>query len=163
VSDHYGKAAVGASLVHFLFGKALNAVVSLMTLVLLARWMPQEGYGVYIAFLALQSSLLALSNLGIDTTTERYMPEFRTRYADDKLLGFVSTALGARFVSLALLTLIVWFAAAPITTLVGVQAYRIRCGGIGSHVAPAPGPDLHERLCGDQIGVTQLCARLCRT
>jgi O-antigen/teichoic acid export membrane protein len=123
VSDHYGKAAVGASLVHFLFGKALNAVVSLMTLVLLARWMPQEGYGVYIAFLALQSSLLALSNLGIDTTTERYMPEFRTRYADDKLLGFVSTALGARFVSLALLTLIVWFAAAPITTLVGVQAY----------------------------------------
>jgi O-antigen/teichoic acid export membrane protein len=123
VTDHYGKAAVGASLVHFLFGKGLNAIVSLTTLVLLARWMLPESYGVYIGFLALQSSLLAISNLGIDTTTERYMPELRTRYADDQLLGFVSTALGARVLSLALLALIVWFAAAPITALVGVQEY----------------------------------------
>jgi O-antigen/teichoic acid export membrane protein len=120
MSSRYGKAAVRASLLHFFFGKALNAVVSLLTLVAIARWMAPDAYGVYIAFLALQSSLLALSSLGIDATTERFMPELRTHHADSELLGFVLSSIGARLVSLLLLALIAWFAAQPITALVGI-------------------------------------------
>lgn len=121
--SHYGKAAVRTSLLHFFFGKALNAVASLVTLVALAHWMAPEQYGVYIALLALQSSLLAVSSLGIDTTTERFMPEFRMRHADSELLGFVLGAISARFGSLLLLLLISWFAALPITELVGLAGY----------------------------------------
>lgn len=123
LSSHYGKAAVRASLIHFLFGKALNAVVSLLTLVALARWLATDIYGVYIAFLALQTTMLALSNLGIDTTTERFMPELRTKHADSELLGFVMSAVSARVVSLLLLLLITWLAALPITELVGLEQY----------------------------------------
>lgn len=112
-----------ASLLHFIFGKALNAVVSLLTLVALARWMSPDAYGVYIAFLALQSSLLALSSLGIDTTAERYLPELRTRHADGELLGFVIAAFGARIGSLLSLALIAWLAAQPVTALVGLGQY----------------------------------------
>lgn len=129
MSSHYGKAAVRASLLHFLFGKALNAVVSLLTLVALARWMATDTYGVYIAFLALQTSMLALSNFGIDTTTERFMPELRTRHADSELLGFVMASISARVFSLLILLLISWLAAQPITALVGleqhIEAFRL--------------------------------------
>lgn len=112
-----------ASLLHFLFGKALNAVVSLLTLVALARWLAPADYGVYIALLALQTSLLAVSSLGIDTTTERFMPELRMRHADSELLGFVLGAISARFVALLLLALIAWIFARPITSLVGLSQY----------------------------------------
>lgn len=123
VSSHYGKTAVRASLLHFMFGKALNAIVSLLTLVALARWIVPEVYGVYIAFLALQSTLLAVSNLGIETTAERFLPELRIRHADGELLGFVMAAMSARFGSLVLLALIAWFAGQSITTLIGLEQY----------------------------------------
>lgn len=123
MSSLYGKAAVRASLLHFMFGKALNAVVSLLTLIALARWMVPDDYGVYIAFLALQSSLLALSSLGIDATAERFMPELRTRHGDSELFGFVIASLSARLVSLVVLTLIAWLAARPITALVGLEQH----------------------------------------
>lgn len=123
MSNHYSKAALRASLLHFFFGKALNAVVSMLTLIALARWMVPADYGVYIAFLALQSSLLAISSLGVDTTTERFMPELRMRHADTELLGFVLTAVSARLASLLLLVLIAWIASQPITALVGLTQY----------------------------------------
>jgi O-antigen/teichoic acid export membrane protein len=123
VSSLYGKEAVRASLLHFFFGKALNAVVSLLTLIALARWLAPDTYGVYIAFLALQASLLALSSLGIDATTERFMPELRTRHADSELLGFVMASISARLASLVVLALIAWFAAQPITALVGLEQH----------------------------------------
>ncbi|MBD5803745.1 Polysaccharide biosynthesis protein [Azoarcus sp. Aa7] len=129
MSSHYGKAAVRASLLHFVFGKALNAVVSLLTLVALARWMEPEAYGVYIAFLAVQSSFLALSSLGIDATVERFLPELRTRHADSELLGFVAASIGTRLVTLIFIALVAWFAAKPITSLIGLeqQSEVFRC------------------------------------
>ena len=120
MTNQYSKGAVKASLIHFFFGKALNAVVSLLTLVLLARWFSPQDYGVYIAFLALQSTLLAVSSLGIETTAERFLPELRMRHADNELLGFVAASMSARFGSLILLALIGWFAARSITSLVGI-------------------------------------------
>lgn len=129
MSSLYGKAAVRVSLLHFLFGKALNAVVSLLTLVVLARWMEPEAYGVYIAFLALQSSFLALSSLGIDATVERFIPELRTRHADSELLGFVTTSIGTRLLTLIFIALVAWVAAKPITNLIGLvqHAEVFRC------------------------------------
>lgn len=123
VPSKYSKAAVRVSLVHFFIGKAVNASVTLLTLVALARWMDADAYGAYIAFLALQTSLLAVSSLGIDTTAERFMPELRIRHADAELLGFVMGAAGARFASLLLLAVIVLIAAEPITLLVGIGPY----------------------------------------
>ncbi|TVT78560.1 MAG: lipopolysaccharide biosynthesis protein [Denitromonas halophila] len=123
VSSDYGKSAVRKSLLHFLFGKALNAVVSVLTLVALARWLAPDAYGVYIAFIALQSTLLALFSLGIDSTTERFMPELRTHHADSELLGFVMASMCARFVSLLILAVVVWSMSSQIVALVGLEAY----------------------------------------
>jgi O-antigen/teichoic acid export membrane protein len=106
-----------------MFGKSFNAVVSLVTLAVLARWLTPEDYGVYIAFLALQSTLLAVSSLGIDTTAERFLPELRIRHADDELLGFVMTSMSARLGTLLLLALVSLFAAKPIIGLVGLGQY----------------------------------------
>lgn len=124
MTNHYGKAAVKASLVHFLFGKALNALVSLATLVALARWLAPADYGVYIAFIAIQATLLAVSNLGIDTTAERFMPELRMRHSDTELLGFVAAVLAARIATLFLLLSIGWVFAENITELVGLSAQK---------------------------------------
>ena len=123
MASHYGKSAVKASLIHFLVGKALNAVVSLVTLVALARWLAPADYGVYIALMALQASLLAISNLGIDSTAERFMPELRMRHFDTELLGFVAATLCARIVSLLALVGCGWVFAENIASLVGLSAY----------------------------------------
>jgi O-antigen/teichoic acid export membrane protein len=120
VSQHYGKAAVRTSLLHFLFGKAFNAVVSVVTLIALARWLSTADYGGYVALVALQAMLLAISNLGVETTTERFLPEFRTRYADEKLLGFVLACVLTRLVTLLLLAGIGVLAAGLITTWLGL-------------------------------------------
>lgn len=120
VSNLYGKAAVRSSLIHFLFGKALNAIVSILTLIALARWMTPSAYGAYIAFVALQATLLSISNLGIDTTAERFLPELRTRHGDQALLGFVMSSMYARLLTLLILIVIAWFCAQPITALVGL-------------------------------------------
>ena len=119
---HYDKAAVRASLVHLLFGKAFNALVSVVTLVGLARWLSTEDYGGYIALVALQATLLAVSNLGIETTAERFLPEFRTRYADEQLLGFVLASLGTRLLTLLLVAGIGILAAGMISRWVGLPA-----------------------------------------
>lgn len=119
----YGKAAVRTSLLHFLFGKALNAALSLLILIVLARWTEPEAYGVYIAFLACQSSFLALSSFGVDATVERFMPELRTRHADSELLGVVMVSIGARFATLVLVAFVAWLAAKPITTLIGLEEH----------------------------------------
>lgn len=123
MSGHYSKTAVRASLLHFIFGKALNAVVSLGTIVLMARWIAPADYGAYIAFAALQVTMLAASTLGIETTAERFLPELRIRHADRDLLGFVLSALVARVGTLLLMTVVCWLAAGPITALVGLQAH----------------------------------------
>lgn len=124
MANHYGRSAVKASLIHFLFGKALNAVVSLATLVLLARWLAPGDYGIYIAFIALQATMLAVSNLGIDTTAERFMPELRMRHSDTDLLGFVGAVLVARTASLLLLLAVGWVFAENITGLVGLGQHK---------------------------------------
>lgn len=123
MSGDYGKSAVRKSLLHFLFGKALNAIVSVLTLVALARWLAPDTYGVYIAFVALQTTLLALFSLGIDSTAERFMPELRTHHADSELLGFVMASMSARFVSLLILAVTVWSMSSHIVALVGLEAY----------------------------------------
>jgi O-antigen/teichoic acid export membrane protein len=124
VTRHYDKAAVRASLLHFLLGKAFNAVVSVVTLVALARWLSTGDYGSYIALVALQATLLAVSNLGIETTAERFLPEFRTRYDDAQLLGFVLGSVMTRFGTLAVMAGIGMWAAGPLTSLVGLPALQ---------------------------------------
>lgn len=123
MANHYGKSAVKASLVHFFFGKALNAVVSLVTLIALARWLTPADYGIYIAFSALQASLLVVSDLGIDTTAERFMPELRMHHSDFELLGFVAAVLCARVGTLFFMVGIGWLFADDITAIVGLNAY----------------------------------------
>ncbi len=100
--QHYERASIRSALIHFLFGKALNALVSVITLIGLARWLSTEDYGSYITLIALQATLLAVSNLGVETTAERFLPEFRTRYADEQLLGFVFASLSVRLLTLSL-------------------------------------------------------------
>lgn len=123
MSMHYSKSAVRASLLHFIFGKALNAIVNLVTIILLARWIPALDYGAYVALTAMQVSMLAFSSVGIEITAERFLPEFRTRHADSELLGFILSALVGRFATLLLMCMLCWGAAGHITTLVGLQAY----------------------------------------
>lgn len=123
MSSHYGKTAVRSSLLHFLFGKAINAVVSVTTLIVLARWLDPGAYGVYVALLAAQASLLAISSMGIETTAERFMPEIRTRHGDKGLLGYALTGFLARVLTLIGLAVAAALGAKFIAGLIGLNGY----------------------------------------
>jgi O-antigen/teichoic acid export membrane protein len=106
-----------------MFGKVFSVVVGILTLIVLVRWLDPEDFSGYVIFLALQSILLALSSLGIDTTAERFLPELRTRHLDPEMLGFVATLMGTRLISLMILTVIAWYASTSITDLIGLERY----------------------------------------
>jgi O-antigen/teichoic acid export membrane protein len=155
LSSHYSREAVRQSLLHFLFGKALNASISILTLVALARWVTPEIYGTFIAFMALQGSMLALSSFGIDSTVERFLPELRTRHADQELLGFVMAAIIIRLASLLLLAVIALLTSDFIASAVGLEQHagtlRIWVGvivltGIHSFAVTLLEAMLHQRL-----------------
>ena len=123
MNNHYNRSALKTSLIHFLFGKAFNAVISFCTIILLVRWIDAQDYGVYVAFLALQASSLAISSMGIDTTAERFLPEFRTRYSDKELLGFVVSSFLLRCLSLVLLMIVGTLIASPLAKLIGLYLH----------------------------------------
>lgn len=119
----YHLAALRQSLLHFLVGKLLNGLIGLLTIMLLVRAVAPAEYGVYIAFVALQVTLLAASALGIETSAERFLPEFRSHHDDRALGGLVLLALAGRGATLLLLLLLGQLLAQPLTALLGLAAY----------------------------------------
>ncbi len=79
---HYGPGAIGASLKHFMVGKGMKVLSSLVVLVLLARLLPREEYAVYISFQAIVMFGGLLASAGIETVLLRYIPELRSTGQD---------------------------------------------------------------------------------
>ncbi|SDH36174.1 MULTISPECIES: lipopolysaccharide biosynthesis protein [unclassified Duganella] len=123
MAHHYSLSALKQSLLHFLVGKLLNGLIGLLTIMLLVRTVGPAEYGVYIAFAALQVSLLAASALGIETAAERFLPEFRSQHDDRELSGLVLLALGARAATLLLLVVAGWLVAPWLTAALGLADY----------------------------------------
>jgi len=82
----YSSAALKRSAVHFLTGKVVSALLSLIILFWLVRLLTIEEYAVYFLLVAGMELALAITSLGLPWVAARYLPEFR-QYASGMLLA----------------------------------------------------------------------------
>ncbi|MDP1535439.1 MAG: oligosaccharide flippase family protein, partial [Rubrivivax sp.] len=78
---------------HFLTGKAVSGMLTLIILLLLVRVLTVEEYGIYVILVAGMELLLAVTSLGLPWTVARYLPEFRLRASGKMLAHFVWQAM----------------------------------------------------------------------
>ncbi|GMV54405.1 MAG: hypothetical protein AMXMBFR6_02100 [Betaproteobacteria bacterium] len=109
-AGHYAAARIRAALVHFITGKLLSGALGIATLLLTVRGLPVAEYGVYASLVATQLMLLAVSSLGIEPATERFVPEIRVSHAPAALARLLLAGLCARLLTLAVLMLVLMVA-----------------------------------------------------
>ncbi len=85
----YSRRALKRSAVHFLAGKAVSALLTLIILFWLVRLLTVEEYGAYVTFVAGMELTLAMASLGLPWIAARYLPEFRLHASGRMLAHFV--------------------------------------------------------------------------
>jgi O-antigen/teichoic acid export membrane protein len=88
--DHYSREKVARSLVHFLGGKALTAVSTVLVLLLLARFLSKEAFGAFVTFQAVVSIVGLVASFGTNQVLVRFVPELRTRNNNRTLYRFAA-------------------------------------------------------------------------
>jgi O-antigen/teichoic acid export membrane protein len=83
--------------------RVTNALLSLVTQVLFARWMGSFEFGVYIYVWTWVLMIGSLSDIGLSSATRRFIPEYTELKAFDLLRGFLA---GSRWIGFATATAI---------------------------------------------------------
>jgi O-antigen/teichoic acid export membrane protein len=83
--------------------RVANAMLALVSQVLLARWMGSFEFGIFIYAWTWVLMIGALSDIGLSSAARRFVPEYTESKAFDKLRGFLS---GSRWLAFAIATAI---------------------------------------------------------
>ena len=70
--------------------RVANAILALLSQVLLARWMGSFEFGIFIYVWTWVLMIGALSDMGLSSSARRFIPEYTELKAYDKLRGFLS-------------------------------------------------------------------------
>ncbi|PTR15094.1 MULTISPECIES: lipopolysaccharide biosynthesis protein [unclassified Nitrosospira] len=108
----YSRAALSRSATHFLAGKAVSALLTVILLLWLVRLLSTEEYGAYVAFVSAMELMLAITSLGLPWVAARYLPEFRLYASGNKLSQFVWQLVG-RLVAFLVAGSLLLFAVMP--------------------------------------------------
>ncbi len=81
--------------------RVASAMLALVSQVLLARWMGQFEFGIYIYVWTWVLMIGALSDVGLSSAARRFIPEYTELKALDRLRGFLS---GSRWLAFAIAT-----------------------------------------------------------
>ena len=83
--------------------RVANAMLALVSQVLLARWMGSFEFGIFIYAWTWVLMIGALSDMGLSSAARRFIPEYTEHKSLDKLRGFLS---GSRWLAFAIATAI---------------------------------------------------------
>ena len=79
MTKYFGFLALSSSLRHFFIGKGFTIISSLSVLFLLARYLQQNEYAVYISWQAIILVIGIVTTAGIQAVMHRYLPELRSK------------------------------------------------------------------------------------
>jgi len=83
--------------------RVANAILMLLSQVLLARWMGTHEFGIFIYVWTWVLMIGALSDMGLSSAAKRFIPEYTEYKAFDKLRGFLT---GSCWLAFAIATII---------------------------------------------------------
>jgi O-antigen/teichoic acid export membrane protein len=96
LADPYRAGAVRGSLVAFLVGRGVSAVLTFTAFALAARVLPLVQYGIYVTALATLETGLALATAGLDWVAARLLPEYRLHGGGRATARAVGALVGAQ-------------------------------------------------------------------
>lgn len=119
----YSQAAFKRSLLHFLSGKALSALLTFINLLWLVRLLPIPEYAAYVTLVAILEVTLALAALGLPWVAARYLPDFHLHAPRARFILLVKRLLvwhGAILIAIASVLYLLGDASLP---FLGLAAY----------------------------------------
>ncbi len=90
----YSGVALSRSAEHFLIGKSVSALLTLIILFWLVRLLSVEEYGAYVTLVAGMELTLALTSFGLPWVAARYLPESRLHASGNTLAHLVWEIIG---------------------------------------------------------------------
>jgi O-antigen/teichoic acid export membrane protein len=96
----YSGAALSRSAGHFIVGKSISALLTLIILFWLVRLLSVEEYGAYVTFVAGMELTLVLTGFGLPWVAARYLPESRLHASGNMLTHLVWQIIGRLSLSL---------------------------------------------------------------
>lgn len=110
LNHHYGIDAIRKNIAHFVLGKALTAVFSVVVLLLIARVLPVQQFAAYTIFQALISLVNVISDFGVGSAVIRYIPELRAANNNLPMYQLIFRGGGIRMGMIATTLAVLWFA-----------------------------------------------------
>mgnify|MGYP001315046080 CR=1 FL=1 len=92
----YGHERVRKGVGHYVTGRAIAAIASLIVVLLLVRVMPVQDYGVFVTATGAATILVMLSLCGLDRVILKFVPEGRLKASSYDLARFLLRMIGLR-------------------------------------------------------------------
>ena len=118
----YSSANIRSAMGHFLSGKLASAAGGFVFQILIAREMATDAYAVYAVMFGLINILGMLSGFGMQSVTQRFIPEVRTRGQGGFLAVFTSSLVVFRVFVLGLFCLLLYSYADLFASFFGLSA-----------------------------------------
>lgn len=99
--SHYSFDIIRSSFIHFMFGKALAALLSVGAFFLVARTLLVEEFATYTVFQAVILIIGLTTSFGVAQTIPRYVPELRASNNNKPMYRLIITGFGLRMVLFA--------------------------------------------------------------
>lgn len=108
---YYGLTAIRRSFGHFVLGKGLSSISSLVVLVIIIRQLSVSEFAVYASLHAVALMLGLLSSLGVNAVLFRFLPELRAAHNNSAMYRLLVIGIVLRVLLYAVAALILfWFA-----------------------------------------------------
>lgn len=122
-TDHYGSAAIRRSFVHFVFGKGVAAVSTMLVLFLIVRELSVAEFAAYTSLHALALIIGLVSSLGIPQLLHRFLPELRTHHNNVSMYRLLVGGISARAAAYAALAGLLLLALEPLASVFKLEQW----------------------------------------
>ena len=103
---YFGFSALSTSLRHFFIGKGFTIFSSLSVVLLLARYLEQNEYAIYISWQAIILVIGIVTTAGIQSAMHRYLPELRSNTLNKLVYRMIVIGVFFRLVLIVLIVLL---------------------------------------------------------
>lgn len=118
----YGAARLRRAAIHFVTGRAVQALARAALILVIVRILPVADYGAYMLIIGLAEAVLLIASLGIVPVGQRYLPELVVRLKPAKVKRFVLFLLAAQTLVLIVLALATWAGWSALAKLMNLSA-----------------------------------------
>ena len=120
-NGHYSLSALRRGLASFAVGKPITGLLRLAIVLMIVQALDKRDYGTYLGLEAAIQTMLALSLVGCDWVALRYLPEYRAKSSNARVMVFALKVLALRLAVLVAVFLCIWWQAEALVDLVGLD------------------------------------------